>query len=391
MKNLKSEDIIDAFLDGKTTPEVSARLETWYLLKAEQSAETDVQHDYEVKNDRMWMNIQQAIKNESVPASKVMRLSRISKWAAAAAIFLIFSLSVLYYKQSNRPVERFTISKEKDIAPGKNSAFLILANGKRVDLSSSENGVLLKESGLSIVKTNNGQIVYHTKPGQAQSNKPNTIQTPVGGQYMVILPDGSKVWLNAASSLTYPTAFDQDERKVSLTGEGYFEIAHLMQKSGKAVIPFVVTVMKAGKLNQQVKVLGTHFNINSYPDEPVVTTTLLQGSVVVNTPSAQSAVLKPQQQAILKGLQLDVSPADTEVAMAWKNGEFIFREDLASAMRKVARWYGVEVSYEESAPKNLMLGGWMSRETNISAILNHIQSTGKVHFTIEGRRVIVSR
>lgn len=391
MKNLKSEDIIDAFLDGKTTPEVSARIETWYLLKAEESAETDVKHDYKVKNDKMWLNIQQVIERDSVPAAKVMRLSRISKWAAAAAILLICSLSVLYFKQSKQPAQHFTISKEKDIAPGKNSAFLTLANGKRVDLSSSANGVLLAESGLSIEKTNNGQIVYHAKPGQAGSNQLNTIETPVGGQYMVVLPDGSKVWLNAASSLTYPVAFNRDERRVNLTGEGYFEIAHIMQKSGKAVIPFVVTVMKAGKPGQQVKVLGTHFNINSYPDEPVVRTTLLQGSVAVSAPAAKSTVLKPGQQSTLQGSQLDVSAADTEMALAWKNGEFVFREDLTSAMRKVARWYGVEVIYDESAPKNLMLGGWMSRETNISDVLDHIQLTGKVHFKIEGRRVIVSK
>lgn len=391
MKNIKAEDIIDTFLEGKTTPEVSARLETWYLLKTEESVETDVRHDYEAMNDKMWMNIREAIEKDRLPVARTVRLSRISLFAAAAAILLICSLAILYFKQSNRPAERFTISREKDIAPGKNNAFLILANGKKVDLSSSANGVLLAENGLSIVKTSSGQIEYHAGPGQGRSDMLNTIQTPAGGQYMVVLPDGSKVWLNAASSLTYPTAFHRDIRQVSLTGEGYFEVAHLTQQSGHAIIPFVVTVMKGGEQGQQVKVLGTHFNINGYPDEPVVRTTLLQGSVELSAPNRQSAILKPGQQSVLEGSKINVSTADTDMAMSWKNGEFVFREDLASAMRKVARWYGVEVIYEASAPKTLMLGGWMSRETNISDVLDHIQSTGKVHFQIEGRRVIVSK
>lgn len=396
MKNPKSENIIDSYLEGETTPEQSARLETWYLLQAEQSTPTDVQYDDEAKEIRIWKNIRLAIEKDNkarlpVTATRVVRLSRMAKLSIAASIIMVCSFAVLYFKQSNLPVQRFTVSKEKDIAPGKNSAFLILANGKRIDLSSSKNGILLAESGLSIVKTKNGQVEYRVKPGKFNSNIVNTIETPLGGQYMVVLPDGSKVWLNAASSLTYPTTFSAGERKVSLTGEGYFEVAHLMKKSGNGRVPFIVTVRKGSSVSQEVKVLGTHFNINCYPDEPVIRTTLLEGSVSVSTSRGGEALLKPGEQSVLTGSQLKVSAADTEMALAWKNGEFVFREDLSSAMRKVSRWYGVDVIYDGSAPKSLMLGGWMSRETNISDVLDHIQATGKVHFTIEGRRVIVSK
>lgn len=342
----------------------------------------------------MWENIQQDISDKTIlnpyTTVKTVRLSWFKKVAIAASITLVSALAILYYTQKKTTPERFTISKEKDIAPGTNSAFLILADGKRVDLSKTNNGLLTTESGIEIIKKKNGELIYQAVSAHTKSNFTNTIETPKGGQYAIVLPDGSKVWLNAASSLTYPTTFSDTERRVTLKGEGYFEIAHVMDKSGKSRLPFVVATTDGRNAGQEIKVLGTHFNINSYPDEPLVRTTLLEGSIAVSTSAGKSVTLKPGQQSAFNGTNLQVSDADTDMAVAWKNGDFVFREDLNSAMRKVARWYDVDVIYTDSAPKKLMLGGWMSRETNISDVLDHIQATGKVHFTIAGRRVIVS-
>lgn len=395
MKNINEKRIVSDYLDGKLSALQQARLETWYLLKAENAAEPEMEADYEKLSDKMWTKISNEISADGqtvLPAKRkniLVSLSAFSKIGIAAMFTLVAGLTYLVINNNNQQQERFVISKEKDIAPGKDKAFLTLSDGRKIDLANADNGKLASENGLEIMKTADGKLIYKTSSGKSSSQGFNTISTPIGGQYTIILPDGSKVWLNAGSSLTYPTAFEQNGRSVSLTGEGYFEVAHIEGKTGK--LPFAVSVRKGNTELEKVEVLGTHFNINAYADEPSVKTTLLQGSVRVDINKEQKAVLKPGQQSRLTNGQVQLQAADTEMAVAWKNGEFVFREDLHSAMRKVARWYDVEVVYDESAPDQLMLGGWMSRGTNISEVLNHIQLTGKVHFKLEGRRVTVSK
>jgi len=273
-----------------------------------------------------------------------------------------------------------------DVNPGSTKAVLTLADGRKIILDSVQKGALAEQAGISVSKTADGKLVYTLtdKPVDQQNDDLtyNTLETPNGGEYQLNLPDGTKIWLNAGSTLKYPTSFEHaKERKVTLNGEAYFEVAHNKD------LPFRVVTDK-----QLVEVLGTHFNINAYEIEPNTETTLLEGSVkVAQNGNGKELLLKPGQQSLV-GKDFTVAAVDTESVVDWKNGDFNFKdEDLKASMRKIARWYDVEVIYDESAPEDLQLGGWVSRSKNISAVLKVIESTGKVHFKVQGRRVTVTK
>jgi len=390
MSNLNAKQLIKDYLEDKLPDKQSARLETWYLLKAEESNTPEPQIDYVGLETKIWSKI---LNEVSEPAPEVIKVKKINTFyrkvisiGIAASVLLIAGVGYLIYKKDSN--HQFVVAKQYDLPAGTNKATLTLSDGRVVVLNNNTVGKIATEAGMEITRATDGTLVYkivNTKPKSAGFN---TISTPVGGQYTVVLPDGSKVWLNAGSSLKYPTIFTKNGRSVTLTGEGYFEVAHVNGVKGR--LPFTVSVVKGNTQIEQLEVLGTHFNINAYADEPYVKSTLLEGSVKIALNNGKTALLKPGQQAKLSNQNIEVQAADTDMDVAWKNGEFVFREDLRSAMRKVARWYDVEVVYDETAPKNLTLGGWMSRGTNISEVLNHIQLTGKVHFKLEGRRVIVS-
>jgi len=380
------------YLHNKLNEKQKAQLETWYLLKAEENKSVDPPIEYEKLEAKIWNKILSDVSQTEAELPKVQKLNRsykrIISIGIAASILLIAGIGYLTLKNNDTTPDQFVIAKKYDLPAGTDKAILTLSDGKVIDLNKDAVGKIATEAGIEITKAADGTLVYKTL-NTGKSDGFNTITTPIGGQYAVILPDGSKVWLNAGSSLKYPTAFAASGRNVTLTGEGYFEVAHMEGTKGR--VPFTVTVLKNQTQSEKVEVLGTHFNINAYADEPFINTTLLMGSVKVALSNNKTTLLKPGQLARLSNENIQVQQADTEMAVAWKNGEFVFREDLRSAMRKVARWYDVEIVYDETAPENLMLGGWMSRGTNISEVLNHIQLTGKVHFKLEGRRVIVSK
>ncbi len=381
------------YLHNKLNEKQKAQVETWYLLKAEENKSVDPPIEYEKLETKIWNKILSEVSQTEAELPKVQKLNRpykrIISIGIAASVLLIAGVGYLMLKNNNNTPDRFVIEKKYDLPAGTDKATLTLSNGKVIDLNKDAVGKIATEAGIEITKSADGTLVYKALNTKGKSVGFNTITTPVGGQYTVILPDGSKVWLNAGSSLKYPTTFASNGRSVTLTGEGYFEVAHMEGPNGR--VPFSVLVVKNQTRSEKVEVLGTHFNINAYADEPFINTTLLKGSIKVALNDNKTALLKPGQLARLNNENVQVQQADTEMAVAWKNGEFVFREDLHSAMRKVARWYDVEIVYEETAPENLMLGGWMSRGTNISEVLNHIQLTGKVHFKLEGRRVIVSK
>lgn len=386
-------EAIDHYLNGTATSEENQLVNNWYhsfddseviIHTEEQNLKNKI--DALIRTRLAETTCVSAI--AEIPAAPIRR-KLFNSWAAAAAILLVCG-TVLYFslvKNTSSSNERFA----NDVTAGKNIAVLTLANGQKIVLSDSLNGQLAKQSGISISKTEDGQLVYTVidEEGNA-SGQPemNTIETPKGGKYIVNLPDGTKIWLNAASQLTFPAQFTGNERRVELSGEAYFEVAKVMNKNTSERTAFVVKTDK-----QEVEVLGTHFNINSYADENAVKTTLLEGSVkVLSLVSQDTQLLKPGQQSILETGALKVRPADIAVEMAWKNGEFIFASnDFRSEMRKVARWYDVEVVYDESVPKDFELGGFISREKNLSAVLKLIELTGNVHFKIEGRRVLVTK
>jgi hypothetical protein len=303
------------------------------------------------------------------------------KWVAAASIIMIFSsLGFLLTQNSEEDHGASTPPSAKvqvqDINPGQNGAILTLATGEMIHLDSANDGSLVQQGNVSVVKKN-GELVYSNK-GKGSGEVYNTMTTPKGRQFSLVLSDGSKVWLNAASSITYPISFTGKERKVSVTGEAYFEIAH------NAAIPFIV---ESGQ--NSVKVLGTHFNINAYDDESVVSVTLLEGSVDVRRGTV-SKVIKPGQQAqINDDEQIKLTNnIDVEHVVAWKNGRISFQgADIGTVMRQMSRWYDVEIEYNRKM--NDLFYADISRSTMLSDVLKALELTTDVHFKIEGRKVRV--
>jgi len=267
-----------------------------------------------------------------------------------------------------------------DIAPGGNKAILTLGDGSSITLDSAGNGLVASQGGTSVTQSGKGQLVY--KSGGKAENVPvfNTVTTPKGGQFHIVLPDGTGVWLNAASSLRFPTAFTGKQRNVEITGEVYFEVAHNKQ------MPFVV---KNGAT--EITVLGTHFNVMAYDDEKIMRTTLFEGAVKV-TRGGKEALLAPGQQARISpatGSLRVVDHADTEKELSWKNGYFQFEdESLESIMRQVSRWYDVEVRYEGNS-RGENFTGRLPRNSNVSSVMKILSLSG-VKFRIEDKTIIVT-
>lgn len=312
------------------------------------------------------------------------------KLVSIAALLIMISAVGIYFVNVKRSFdsseEMANGGKDKTvIKPGGNSAVLTLSSGAVIDLEAIENGKVAEEGDVTVTKNQSGQLTYifnKVVPGKDVKNHLfNTLTTPKGGQYQVNLPDGSKVWLNAASSLKFPSTFSGlSQRKVEMSGEAYFEIA----KNQK--IPFVVVSDK-----QEVEVLGTHFSINAYADESNTRTVLMEGAVKVRNLSGKShVVLKPGEEAVLNAGDIHVQSADFDKAIDWKSGKFIFKnESLERIMRKVARWYDVEVIYTGSVPKQETFSGTVSRFDDVEKVLRRLELTGEVSFRIDERKIIV--
>lgn len=315
----------------------------------------------------------------------VRRISIFRRWSwVAAAVILLLGVGTYLWQTNKTTIPTIAIT---DISPGSDGAILTLANGKQVVLDSLQNGLVAVQQGAEAM-IRNGELVYDASGAAAGEVMYNTMRTPKGRQFRLQLPDGTRVWLNAASSIRYPTAFTGEERKVEITGEAYFEVAKAFSAGGRqGVIPFRVNVRN----KTEVEVLGTHFNINAYENEKDIQTTLLEGSVRVMQGSS-ALVLKPGQQALIpstgKKIQL-VDQADTDKVMAWKNGLFYFEGlTLEEAMRQLERWYDIEVIYEGAAP-NIRFGGKMRRDLTLGGLLQ-LLSDSQLKFRLEeGRRLIV--
>ncbi|MDB5088478.1 MAG: FecR family protein [Mucilaginibacter sp.] len=328
-------------------------------------------------------NILNQIFEHGTPSVKQAKI-RLLKWVKVAAAVLIFILPGLYFFIHNKPEAGTLISRnkahQKDVQPGGNKATLTLSNGLQIILSNAKNGTLARQGNANIVKLTNGKVVYNKATISTAITEYNTMTTPRGGKYELVLSDGTKVWLNAASSITYPTVFAGKERRVTITGEAYFEVA----KNKK--MPFKINVNG----QEEVQVLGTHFNIMAYNNEPAIKTTLLEGSVRI-VKDMTTGTLKPGEQALLSpnGHLSIVDDADIDQAVAWKNGQTLFvNEDIQTIMRQVSRWYDIDIEYQGDMPKRLFTGG-ISRESNLSALLR-ILELSKIHFKITDSKIIVT-
>ncbi|EDM34881.1 putative anti-sigma factor [Pedobacter sp. BAL39] len=375
MNRQQAKELVQRYNQGLATAEERDLLENWYLHKSDSlSLEED-----EIDFNRVDATLRLAtftyagLKLHS-DAPQIKRIKLWPRIAAVASIVVVLAAGLFYYANTtNSRSGRLNLSTSNDIAPGSNKAVLTLADGKQLILTGAKNGALANEQDARIKKTADGQLVYEGTTETQAAALYNTITTPRGGQYTIMLSDGTKVILNAASSLKYPTAFKGKDRTVTLTGEGYFEVAHNKAKPFKVI-----------NNGQTVEVLGTHFNINSYTDEPNIKTTLLEGSVNVN-----GTLIKPNQQALVGGSQLIVKEVNAADAVAWKDGVFKFdHTDMKTSMRQIARWYDVEVVYEGNV-ENEQFYGKIDRSYTLSEVLKVLELSN-VHFKIEGKKIIVS-
>jgi transmembrane sensor len=326
------------------------------------------------------------------------------KIAVAAAILLVLSAGGYWWLSRTPKTEvaskDIPTVEQRIAAAGHNKAFLTLGDHSAIMLDSAVNGKLAEQGSTTIIKSGDGKLVYDTKSLTIDhSPLTNTLTTPRGGQYHLILPDGSKVWLNAASSIRYPTAFTGNERIVEVKGEAYFEVAKVSTEAGGKK-PFQVYISSTSGIRKGVvEVLGTHFNINAYDDEVAVKTTLLEGKVSVTaSEEPQTTNYKPQT-ILLPGQQAQLSNAgsikvqdnaDVGAAIAWKNGVFAFKgSDIKTVMRQIIRWYDVQVVYEEELKENFYVE--INRNSEIADVLKILENTGGGHFRMEGKRVIVTK
>lgn len=309
--------------------------------------------------------------------------------AAAAVVFILCGAGIILYLAGHHTSHTApAITYKNDVGPGTDKAILTLADGRQISLTDVPDGQLANPTGITIVKMANGDVVYHVsnvKPAAAKDHPPlyNTLQTPAGGQHRIQLPDGTRVWLNALSVLKFPQNFlGLKERTIELEGEAYFEVAPNKEQ------PFIVRTDR-----QIIEVLGTHFDIKSYRTDPSAATTLLEGSVrSSDTKSSQSLVLKPGDQFLTDDRNGLVKQVDTLSVIDWKNGEFIFHnENIQDIMRDVTRWYDVKVVFADNAVCHETFSGSVSRYDNVSELLKTLQLTGRVHFDIEGRKIIVNK
>ncbi len=382
--NIRSELVmmIRRYVAGEASDAEVKFLDTYYDHFDNEILESMSAEEQQILEAELHQALTAVYKKEVLKSTRLFTIRRI---AAAAMLLIICSTAFYFYSENSKDPESQAVLKPKgdthDVAPGRNTAVLTLADGTKVNLDSAGNGHIASQAGLSIIK-NGSQLVYSSNHGESLANQNlfNVIETPRGGEYMVVLPDGTRVWLNAESSLKYPASFVGIERKVELKGEGYFEVA-----SNKKMPFRVKTDM------QVVEVLGTHFNINSYPDESSIKTTLLEGSVKIYTGDAVSRYLKPgQQSSVSPGLSaISVTDVNAEEIIAWKNGYFLFNnENIESVMRKISRWYNVDIDYKGKIPEG-GFGGAVSKSKNISEVLRILELTKAVHFKINGRRVTV--
>jgi transmembrane sensor len=389
MKGRNAEDryreLATKWLNHTITPDEQEEFAAWY--NAGQDAPVDMPSTFAENEDLLRERILNKV-NQVIKKNNNRRIIPPLWLSVAAGLLLLAGISIFYHLLIH-PTKLHAFAHQKnhiknDVAPGGNKAILTLSNGATINLNDVKNGVLANQGQTLLKKNKNGQLIYEA-PGSKLKVKDasavyNTITIPKGGQFQIVLSDGSKVWLNAASSITFPAAFSKTERRVTITGEVYFEVAKNKH------LPFRVV---AGK--QTVEVLGTHFNINAYDDESTIKTTLIEGSVKVSADN-QTAILKPDEQSAILNNGTDkisINAVDTDDVLAWKNGNFQFEKaEIPMILREAARWYNVDVKYEGQLPQRRFTGS-ISRNVNLSQLLNMLKYTG-INFKIEGKTIIVT-
>lgn len=377
----KAKELLQNYQAGSCTPLERELIESWYQKLIETGEWQWGESEKDMMQKMLEARIMKQIKDKpNKIKSPVFLLPRSRWWAAASVILLLGAFSYFMFFNKSTNLDQIVKVLPNDIkAPQSNRAMITLANGQKVYLDSAGNGALAIQGNVKLVKLPGGQIAYQNTSGEiSRKMEYNTLSNPRGSKVInMVLADGSKVWLNAASALTYPIAFVGNERKVSISGEAYFEIAH------NAAKPFMVY-----KDNIEIKVLGTHFNVNAFEDnDKEVQVTLLEGAIKINN-GVSSGLLKPGQQArVAKEIKV-MNDVDLDMVMAWKNGYFQFdHASLQSVLNQVSRWYDVDVIYEGSNQPRQFVGE-MQRDLDLPEMLR-ILKMNKVDFRIVGKKIII--
>lgn len=393
--NFHISSLIAARQRNEASPIQEKELEDW-LNASERNRKfyeeiTDLQYQHTLleefkaaNSSSVWNKTLTKIQAEqSIQKKQPIFLNGFYRYAAAAILFLTFGIGAWYMLDVQKK-NSADIAFTQDIAPAKSNAVLTLASGQKISLNQLKPGDLVKQSGMKITKTASGQLRFTITNDKSTSTNQdfNKIETSKGTQYQVLLPDGTTIWLNASSSIKFPVAFSSIDRSVELQGEAYFEVAH--EKSR----PFKVKTRQ-----QEVTVLGTHFNVSAYSDENSTNTTLLQGSVKVSSSiNHQSVIIKPGQQSIANQSSLAVQQVDVDEVIAWKNGYFNFNEEnLGHIMQRISRWYNIEVDFEDDQLKEQIFSGTVSQYKNISQVIKVLELTNAAKFSIEENKILISR
>lgn len=397
-EKLQIRELLHAYIQNELSPKQTEELFS-YLNSHPELSETLLKELAETFEDKMAEaeplnhNISQRMLDgllSQINTAPVVELPQTNnrkwkRWIAAAAVILMFASS-WYFMTANTPetiAPKIVVNPQhikQDVLPGYDGAILTTAEGEQIILDSTSNGIVQREANTNVIKQDN-QLVYKGVPDVvANSESFNTLSTLKGRKFQLVLADGTKVWLDAASSITYPIAFNGKQRKVKASGQVYFEVAKDASK------PFIVEVGETS-----VQVLGTHFNINAYNDEAAMKTTLLEGSIKITNNNSSSLLTPGQQAAISKTSRGTIkvnNEVDLDAVMAWRNGIFQFdRADLGTVLRQLSRWYDVEVVYEGSIPKR-EFEGKIGRDLNLSQVVKLLEKL-QLHFQIEGNKLIV--
>jgi transmembrane sensor len=389
MDSKQFKELIERYISDECTPDEvetlrrllddSAQVHQLEILMDSQLGDSTISaNDYPEVVNRLKRKVEKEI-NQEKREVKVFSGRLVRRWVAVAALFIVIATVGFVWltkKDPGSPAADKQVSSAPVIQPGKEGAILTLADNSKIVLDSAGKGIIAVQNG-SKIELRDGQLVYHANGSTNEVY--NTMSTPKGRQFRIVLPDGTRAWLNAASSLRYPSAFAGKERKVEVTGEVYFEVAK------NPSMPFKVKVNE----DMEVIVLGTHFNINSYSNEPSINTTLLEGSVRFINGNEQT-VLRPGQQAQANSRQKIkvITDVNLKRIMAWKDGVFDFNNaSLQEVMRQLERWYDIEVVYEKGVP-NIEFVGAMGRDLSLSDVLKGLKLS-EVNFRLEGRKLIV--
>lgn len=402
MDNKDPKDLLLRYRSGTCNEDEKRLVEDWYA-----SYNTNITSASFEEAEAARLEVLSLLPQPNKPSKKTL-WPLLGGIAVACSLLIYYGINTFFIEEKIQKPKTETLVN--DVKPGSNRATLILPNGKSINLTDAKDGELASEQGVKIIKTGDGQLLYQFNPDAVHATGPidsmpkiagkvnfakesglNTVMTPTGGQYHIVLPDGTVVWVNAGTILKFPSTFENmSERRVHLSGEAYFEVRQiksvLNMKRRARKIPFIVQTN-----NQEITVLGTHFNVNTYDNKGAIKTTLVEGLVKVSSAS-ETVTIKPGQVAINTSSGLVVKKADVEMAVAWKNGDFMFSvESLGDIMKKIARWYDVEVIYTDRNLQGKPFSGTISKYRNISEVLDLLQLTGEVKFKIQGKKITVMK